>query len=179
MSKTFVISDSHFFHKNIISFTNGDKPLRPFDTVEEMNEYMIEAWNSVVGPDDKVIHLGDVVFAQQGFECLRRLNGKKTLLLGNHERHKLSQYQEHFVDIRAYAEIKGFILSHIPVHTSQLTRWKGNIHGHLHSERVMMTNFYGAQVEDPRYFCASVEQIDYKPILLGEVFQEFQKRGVL
>ena len=178
MSKTFVISDTHFSHKNILTFTNGEKPLRPFSSMEEMDEYMISKWNSVVSPEDHVIHLGDVVFAQTGFECLGKLNGKKTLLMGNHERHKLSKYLEYFDDIRAYKEYNDCILSHIPVHESQFERWKANIHGHTHSISVKKNYALFGEVDDPRYFCVSVEQINYTPILITDVLNKLRERGI-
>ena len=53
----FFTSDTHFDHKNILRFCN-----RPWETVEEMNQGLIDNWNSVVGPDDIVFHLGDVSF---------------------------------------------------------------------------------------------------------------------
>lgn len=177
-NRTFVISDTHFSHQNILSFTDGKKPLRPFDTMEEMNEFMIEKWNSVVTENDTVIHLGDIVFAQTGFECLGKLNGKKIALMGNHERHKLSKYLEYFSDIRAYKEYNDMILCHIPVHESQLIRYTSCVHGHLHTKKVMLP-YPDHEIIDPRYFCVSVEQINYTPILLDEVRETFKKRGVL
>lgn len=176
--KTFVISDTHFSHANILKFTDGKKPLRPFNSMEEMNEYMISKWNEVVGENDVVFHIGDVVFAQTGFECLGRLNGDKRLIMGNHERHKMEKYQEYFTDIRAYAEKNDFLLSHIPVHPSQMGRWKGNIHGHLHSGYVTMIDRNGDGIADPRYFCVSVERINYTPILLDEIFTIFKEMGI-
>lgn len=176
MSKVFVISDSHFSHKNILSFKDGVKPLRPFGTMEEMDEHMVKKWNSVVETEDTVYHLGDVVFAQTGFNYLRRLNGKKILLMGNHERHKLSKYLEHFEDIRAYKEFNDMILCHIPVHPSQMERYTACVHGHLHSDSVKIQKH---DIIDPRYFCVSVEQINYTPILLSEVREILKNRGVI
>lgn len=175
MSRLFLTSDSHFSHKNSLSFTkeNGD-PLRSFSSMDEMNQVMIERWNNVVNDDDIVLHLGDVVFAQSGFECLPHLKGRKQLLMGNHERHGIKRYLDHFEWIHAYAEKGGFILSHIPVHPSQIGRWIGNIHGHTHSSSVILDN---GQI-DVRYFCVSVEQTNFTPILFDDVVNEFKKRGI-
>lgn len=163
MAETFVISDTHFTHKNIITFLNKDgSKVRPFDSVEEMDEYMIEKWNSVVRPQDKVIHLGDVVINRSALKILSRLNGKKKLIAGNHDIFRLEEYQEYFYDIKAYRVFDGFVMSHIPIHTSSLGRWNGNIHGHLHSGQV-----YNDQGDiDPRYLCMSVEQphVNYTPV---------------
>jgi calcineurin-like phosphoesterase family protein len=72
-------SDHHFGHKNIIALNS-----RPFTSVEEMDEALIARWNSVVGPDDVVYHLGDFSFGPQA-HYLPRLNGEKHLVLGNHD----------------------------------------------------------------------------------------------
>lgn len=83
MANVFFTSDHHFGHKLIIDFES-----RPFIDVEQMNEAMIESWNSVVGPDDKVFHLGDFSFLNKEATraIVRRLHGYKTLILGNHDR---------------------------------------------------------------------------------------------
>lgn len=78
----FFTSDLHFGHRNILNFCN-----RPWSTVEEMNEGLIENWNSVVGKDDIVFDLGDFAFAPNSKwrEVLSRLNGTHYLILGNHD----------------------------------------------------------------------------------------------
>jgi calcineurin-like phosphoesterase family protein len=82
---TFFTSDTHYFHKNIMreDFSN-----RPFNDVDHMNEELIKSWNRVVGEDDTVYHLGDVSLgsASKTTEIIRRLNGHKHLILGNHEK---------------------------------------------------------------------------------------------
>ena len=63
MAKTFVISDTHFNHAGILDFKDYiGKPCREFDSIEQMNECMLDNWVSVVGPKDTVIHCGDVLF---------------------------------------------------------------------------------------------------------------------
>lgn len=79
----FFTSDTHFGHERIISLCN-----RPFLNVEEMDEYMILRWNQTVGPDDTVFHLGDVAMGKiaETLPLVGRLNGKKILVPGNHDR---------------------------------------------------------------------------------------------
>src|SRR6056300_578004 len=102
MKNRFFISDTHFDHANILTFTDyAGKPVREFDSVEAMNEAMIERWNAVVKPGDTVYHLGDVAIAKRGLTHLARLNGRKILVKGNHDIFKLKDYVEHFKDIRA------------------------------------------------------------------------------
>lgn len=157
MSKTFLISDTHFGHANILTFKkqNGD-PLRSFHNIVEHDEHLIEQWNKTVSPNDKVYHLGDVGF--KNFTnlslILNRLNGTKVLIKGNHDNFKLSQYQQHFKDVRASHTLDKFVLTHIPIHPESVGRWKANIHGHLHDN----------SLNDSRYINISVEKINYTPI---------------
>jgi calcineurin-like phosphoesterase family protein len=139
MNKVFFIGDTHFGHKNIMIY---EKDTRNFSSIEEHNEVLIDRWNSVVNKNDIVWHLGDVAFGKSNLSLLNRLKGKKRLILGNHDVYPLSEYQIYFDKIFGVTEYKGFILSHIPVHPTQLLprefnqlttgRYKGNIHGHLH-----------------------------------------------
>ena len=85
---TFFTSDTHFNHANIIRFCN-----RPFKDVEQMNEVMIANWNSVIGKDDTVFHLGDFCLggAAEWTKILDRLNGKIYLIMGNHDLKNIRQ----------------------------------------------------------------------------------------
>ena len=78
----YFISDTHFGHKNVIRFCD-----RPFKTVTEMNNSMIEIWNSVVSDADTVFVLGDVFLCpeEEAKEYIERLNGYKVLVKGNHD----------------------------------------------------------------------------------------------
>lgn len=81
---TWWTSDTHFSHTNIIKYCN-----RPFRDVQEMNEALIEKWNSTVSPDDVVYHLGDLALGQaieQQIALTARLHGRKHLVPGNHDR---------------------------------------------------------------------------------------------
>ena len=83
----FFTSDTHFDHKNILKYCK-----RPFSSVEEMNQGLIDNWNSVVGKDDTVFHLGDVTFGGNTnlIKYVSQLNGHIILIKGNHDR-KLQQ----------------------------------------------------------------------------------------
>lgn len=170
---TWLISDTHFGHRNILSFRQDDgTPLRMFSSVSEMDEQMISNWNSVVGLEDKVYHIGDVAMLNftKTQEILSRLNGTKVLIKGNHDNLKMSQYQYLFKDVRAYHVLDGILLAHIPVHPLSLQRWRGQIHGHLHNRVVLM----GPHRPDPLYFNVSVERINYTPINFEEVRKYFE-----
>ena len=150
MPTVFLIADTHFGHANICKFVNYDgSKVRPWENVEEMDEAMVERWNLVVRPFDKVYHLGDVAIAKRSLVTLSRLNGKKVLIRGNHDIFNLKDYTPYFYDIRGSHKLNNFVLSHIPVHPATITnRWcAGNVHGHLHGNWVM-----DGDSKDPRYF---------------------------
>lgn len=79
----YYISDLHFFHGEM----NEKMDKRGFESTEVMNEYMISRWNSKVKKRDEVVIIGDFSFAkgEQTNEILKRLNGKKALIIGNHD----------------------------------------------------------------------------------------------
>jgi calcineurin-like phosphoesterase family protein len=86
---TFFTADHHFGHENIIKFEER-KPLyqggRLFNSAGEMDEYLIGQWNEVVGKEDTVYCLGDFSFNQTTMQkVVRRLNGRKILIAGNHD----------------------------------------------------------------------------------------------
>lgn len=149
-------------------FTKADgSKLRPWDNAADMDEALIENWNSVVLPTDRVYHLGDVVINRRALPTLDRLHGDKVLIRGNHDIFKLHEYARYFRDVRAYHIMGGekLILSHIPVHPNQMTRWRGNVHGHTHANRVLLDD----GTVDNRYLSVCVEQTAFTPILLEEV----------
>lgn len=168
MANIFFISDHHFHHANILTFTNADGSLiRPgFTDVNHMNEYMVQMHNEVVSQNDKVYFLGDVTMSRnaKGLEILGRLNGEKILIKGNHDLAKPEQYLQYFKDIRAVHQFDGLILSHIPIHEESLARWGVNIHGHLHANVVTKN-----KIPDHRYFNVSVERLNYTPISLEQL----------
>jgi len=179
---TFLIADTHISHKGIVKFLREDGTKeRPWDNTEEMDEALVNNWNSVVRTKDTVYHLGDVVINRSALPVLSRLNGTKILVQGNHDVHRPSEYLEHFKSVNAYKVIDSFLLSHIPVHPCSIERWSGNFHGHLHSRSVMMYKKTlgpngGSFVKDTRYLCLSVENINYTPISLEDAKKKFQEQ---
>lgn len=167
MTKTFLVSDTHFGHANICRFLDKDgNKVRPWDEVDKMDKDMIEYWNAVVSDEDRVYHLGDVVINRRALSILYALKGRKKLIKGNHDIFKLADYAPFFDDIEAYHKLGDLWLSHVPVHEGSLPRWaRANVHGHLHQNRVL-TKW---DKIDARYFNVSVEHTDFRPILLEEV----------
>jgi len=170
--RTWLYADPHFYHDNICRFTNYDgSKVRPWDDANEMTEDLIKMYNEVVDDGDRVYILGDVAFSTSKMRSsVSRLKGRKVLVKGNHDPDgKKEMYNELFDDVRACVVKKGFILTHIPIHPQSLSRWVVNIHGHLHSNSIMLDGTPG--IRDDRYDCVSVEQTDFKPILLDVVLE--------
>jgi len=178
MPSVFLVSDTHFGHTGVCRFMRNDgvTKLRPWDNPDEMDEYMVEAWNKTVRPNDKVYHLGDVVIKRKALSIMHRLNGDKVLIRGNHDIFRDNEYREHFRELRAYHVMNGMILSHIPLHPESLGRFGVNIHGHLHANRVM-TEVRGEHVIDTRYHCVCVEQTDFRPISFEDVIKRIKEEG--
>ena len=176
MPSVFLVSDTHFGHTGVCRFTHNDtgKKIRPWDNPDEMDEEMVKRWNETVKPTDKVYHLGDVVINRKALGTLRRLNGDKVLIRGNHDIFRDDEYRQYFRELRAYHVMNGMILSHIPIHPESLGRFGTNIHGHLHTNRVMYTDEYGVQRLDTRYHSVCVEQIDFRPILFEDVLKKIE-----
>lgn len=176
MSNVFLFADPHFGHRGIVKFLNADgSKVRPWDDVDQMNEDMVQRWNSVVRPKDKVYLGGDVVINRKSLEVVGRLNGDKILIKGNHDIFRLKDYTEHFRDIRSYQIWVGcgIIFSHIPLYESQLERFGTNVHGHLHGGRVRRAD---GSIH-PGYFCVCAEHVNYTPISLEDVKSAIVAQG--
>jgi len=182
MSKNiFFISDTHFGHVNMLKFINYDgSRLRPFDSIEELDELMIQNWNEMVKPTDKIYHLGDVVYrCKNRDQVMSRLNGDKVLIKGNHDKDQLGWYMKYFRDIRGTCHIDGnYLLSHFPIHPDSKGRFVRNLHGHIHAQTVMKTFLIrGGFSREPDlwYKNCCVEVNDYRPIPFELIKEETEK----
>jgi calcineurin-like phosphoesterase family protein len=180
----FVVSDHHLGHQNSwekFKLEDGS-PLRPFTSNEEMNETMIERHNAKVKEQDTVYFLGDVVINKKYLELVKRMNGRKILVRGNHDIFKDNDYRdvgfEQIHGVRVFVD--KFILSHIPLHPDCVSeRFRVNVHGHLHANQVMSWQVIDEDIvykPDPRYLCVCVEQTDFTPLHFDEVEQRIQQR---
>jgi calcineurin-like phosphoesterase family protein len=147
-----------------MAFVRADgTPLRPWTSSERADEVMVERWNKVVRPCDKVYHLGDVAIPRSGLQVLDRLNGDKVLIGGNHDSKYDKDLPKYFRAVRAHWKLGDLALSHVPIHPDSLGKFRCNVHGHLHYQQVLLPD---GRI-DPRYFNVSVERIDYTPIELS------------
>lgn len=163
-SRIFLISDLHLSHRNIIKYTE-----RPFSSVEEMNNSLINNWNSIITNNDRVFMLGDFCLAGKDkiIECGRALNGRKTLVWGNHESGSLkTYYAAGFEMVSKYPILLNdtYILSHYPIPDCKYK----NIHGHIHNNPLLLPN-------PENYFNVSVENINYTPINLIKIEAYFNE----
>jgi calcineurin-like phosphoesterase family protein len=174
MPGVFLYSDPHFSHYGVCKFLRSDgiTKLRPWDNPEEMDDELVRRFNERVGPNDKCYFLGDVAINRRGLQVLERINCKNLVLIkGNHDIFKLEDYTQYFRDIRGYHVMNGLILSHVPIHPESLGRFGKNLHGHTHSNRVLLSN---GDI-DYRYHCVCVEQTDFAPILFEDVLKRIKK----
>lgn len=138
-----------------------------------MNEYMVNKWNSVVRPGDKVYHLGDVVMktGAWAFEIINRLNGNIVLIKGNHDRARLNVYANHFKDVRSEIHMKTgegdmVVFSHRPIRLAGMDSLTFNVHGHIHQNII----------DDMRYINMSVEAINYTPVNWNDLSRHILER---
>lgn len=197
--KNFFTSDHHFFHANIIPYNN-----RPFSSMEEMNNKLIQNWNSVISVEDTVYHLGDFSFkGDTVIPILLRLNGKIHFILGNHDKslHRFfgsKNYQTigasnrgfHRLEAETKITIEGqrIILGHYPL-VSWYKKAKGSymLHGHVHSnlacsrkDGTSLGKILDVGVDGNNYKPYSFDEIkkimDKKPIDAIEEFSDHHKR---
>lgn len=173
---TWFTSDTHFNHANIIRYCG-----RPFadgadgdgnavvseKSVADMNETIIRRWNTVVGKDDVVWHLGDFCLGDKQRETIpqlvSRLNGRINLVLGNHDRHGVKFYYDAgFNRVYDHSVIIGgsVILSHVPIE-GELGPFF-NVAGHVHNSPVYKT------FERNRCIVC-VERHRYRPVSWSEI----------
>lgn len=174
MSKTiWAISDLHYNHEKIISFVDykGNRT-RNFDSVDQMNECILDRWNSVVKPGDIVYCLGDVFLGdkEKFKKDWPKFNGSKRLTLGNHDDPQFLSSGGFFKKVmywRSFPEY-GLMMHHTPLHITSLLRSKSSnlplfqIHGHTHT------------MGSPRgpYSSVCVEMIDYTPVAIEDLAEK-------
>lgn len=181
MSKIFICSDLHFNHDR--QFVWG---ARGFNSVEEMNEAIIERHNSKVNPEDEVYICGDLCLGgcvegitARNQTLIERLNGRIHIILGNHDtpaRIEMYRMCKNVVEV-VYATMihyRGyhFYLSHFPTLTANLEKESLKqrticLYGHTHQQ----TNFYN---EIPYMYHVGVDSHNCFPVLLDVIIEEMK-----
>lgn len=174
----FFTSDLHFSHDRGFLY----EP-RGFNSIEEMNETVINNWNSVVSNEDTVYILGDLILNdnEKGIECLNRLNGIKKFVIGNHDTDtRVQLYQDNGLECLGYATVikyekYHFYLSHYPTYSSnlekddRLTQHMINLYGHTHQK----TNFY--QDIPFMYHCGLDSHNNY-PVSIDQIIEDIKNK---
>ena len=169
MSSTWFTSDTHFNHKNIITYCG-----RNFDDLDSMTESLVSNWNNAVREGDTVYHLGDFALSwgKKHEELidgiLRRLNGQKHLIVGNHDRDEVTRSRR-WVTVSHYKELKvaigghqqAIVLCHYPLRSwNQQHYGSWMLHGHCHGTLPDI----GGKIMD-----VGVDCHQHKPISLSHV----------
>ena len=170
-------ADQHFSHMGIITLA-----ARPFSSVNEMDEHMIEQWNAVVRRDDEVYHLGDITRdVSKLATILPRLNGNISIIPGNHDRwvKKMDEDNRLSIDLTILPLIvilnhnhTNMWLSHYP-----LRAWVGSFNGAMHC----YGHVHGALNKErlPRSLDVGVDSIGYRPISIEAAWRRLAKDPIL
>ena len=140
MKQTWITSDLHFFHKNIIKYCD-----RQFVDEYDMNDVIVAEWNSVVASTDDVIVVGDISAGLAGriveFELLlKRLKGNIMLIRGNHDHLKDHWFEQQGIVVKKHHFIDGLFFTHKPVEIDNLRMNRSDlhikmiVHGHVHNK---------------------------------------------
>ncbi len=181
MEKIWVTSDTHFCHNRDFLYVP-----RGFTNPYDMNETIIHHWNQVVGPEDDVYHLGDVMLNDnyEGLKCLKQLKGKIHIIRGNHDtdvRCELYSTCWNIAEVVAATYLNynkyHFFLSHFPCMTSNFDNDKPlkarmiNLCGHSHTQ-----DPFADWINNPIFHCEMDTNFCY-PWLLDDIIEKIEKRA--
>lgn len=168
---TYFIGDTHFCQDKLLQYNK-----RKFNSVDEMNEFIIKRWNNKVKENDIVYVLGDFSFGtfEESRDICNRLNGNKYLIKGNWDTFSFDKTYEEMgfsklleepyeVFILKDMHLQKIILSHHPVETPENVI---NIHAHLHLDKL---NEEFPNINPKNHICVSAERIGYEPITIKEL----------
>lgn len=165
--ETYIISDTHFGHFNIIGYCNRPK---------NHEDIMIANWARTIAWNDTILHLGDVAFGNKESikywaNRIKYLPGRKLLIKGNHDHSRsIKIYKDIFeiVDpfIQDFSGVK-FYFSHYPDHPVN-EDWDVNIHGHIHNNP-LQREFSSVVDPNKTYENVSIEMTNYAPIKLSSI----------
>ena len=176
-------SDLHLGHANAIKHSN-----RPFETLEEMDETLIQNINNTVRVNDTLWILGDFthrVKKPQAIEYRKKINCRYVYLItGNHDKNFTTE-DGVFRAVKSYDEIKTdygpFILFHYPIeHWNKEHYGSIHLHGHIHADqsynitnRDMAISYPTGKVFSNRKYDVGVDANDYKPVSIEEIAEWF------
>lgn len=170
MNNIYITSDTHFNHSTMV-----EEQWRKFKTIDEMNKFIINQWNSVVDDFDTVYHLGDVAINKKEHFydfILPKLKGNIVFIKGNHDNLKMSHLSKCVIEFKG----KDFELVHNPYDTSMTNSIV--LHGHIHKGG--SREISGCKKIKPYinvcnniiFYNCNLEFHKYKPKLLNEILGE-------
>ena len=174
MEKIWITSDLHFGHDREFIWK-----ARGFNSIEEMNETIIQKWNETVSAENDVYILGDVILGDpSNIEYVKRLNGKLHIVLGNHDTSKREEIYRNLPNVVEVAEVgirlkykkHNFVMTHYPMMTGNLEKeslkqMSLNLYGHTHQA----SNFYN---DMPFMYHVGVDSHNCYPALLDDIIEE-------
>lgn len=193
MSTVFFTSDEHHGHRNALTGWGNSVKARPFGSLEEMTEGLVERHNAKVRAGDLVYHCGDMFWRTFGTEAaitvMKRLNGQHFYIYGNHDevfegRHG-EDLQRQFVWCRTREKIKpaggpdcGIVLDHFAGrvwHQSHKGAWQlyGHSHGDLPDDRNLLSMDVGVDAPGIDYEPVSVEEVR---VLMRDKIAKFDRK---
>lgn len=164
----------HLGHLNMARY-------RGFQDEWEHDDYLIKAWNSIVTNNKDIVYIhGDVTMEKADhYYKLDQLNGIKHVVLGNHDKKQHVRELLNYVEsVSGMIDFKGYCLTHAPIHPSELSFYKGNIHAHIHHrnklQEVLVMDKYGDEDKTNyptlhKYYNVDAKIIDYKPKSIEEL----------
>ena len=174
MSKIYLTSDLHLGHDREFIWK-----ARGFNSIQQMNETIVETWNRTVDDDDDIYILGDVMLGSpDNIHYVERLRGRIHIVLGNHDTAKREEMYRNLPNVVEVAEVgirlkykkHHFILTHYPMLTGNLEKeslkqMSLNLYGHTHQ----LSNFYN---DMPFLYNVGVDSHDCYPVLLDDIIEE-------
>lgn len=164
-------SDTHFGHENVIRFCN-----RPFACAEEMDEVMVANWNSRVRGNDTVYIIGDMfMHAERPEQILKRLKGKKRLIIGNHDGGwmKKLDLSKYFESIDKFLETSdgqhAMTMCHYPLLSWNHARRTYMVHGHIHNDKT--PDFWPLIAARDNVLNAGVDVNGFMPVTFDEMLE--------
>lgn len=173
MCQVRMIGCIHFSHRSMAQY-------RGFQDDFYHDEHLISQWNKVVNKKDLTYVLGDITMeCKEAYYQIDRLNGRKIIVLGNHDKWQhVPELLKYCDGVAGMIDYKGFALTHAPIHISEIGQYKGNIHAHIHHRNTLADfdvsesyNDLGTPIINTKgkYFNVDAKVIDYKPKTIEEL----------
>ena len=179
MSTVRMLGCLHLGHKNLATW-------RGFKDEDEHDEHLIKQWNSVVNKRDLTYILGDVTMeSTKAYYKLDLLNGRKVVVLGNHDRWQHVPELLKYVDgVAGAVDYKGYMLTHVPIHIDEIHFYRANLHAHIHHENKLEDHISLTSYKDQdsiykstegKYWNCDAGLLDFKPRTLDELREMYKK----